>query len=128
MLGNVPSWTSDVGASCTTWSVWAEAYQFTTRWDSSAPTRRMMLLMVAGVAVITLASFSVAAAIAIRAHTVIRRLIFKDASRVGRKCVGISVAALRRRSSVRRVNLMQWTDDVGVKLTDCADWLRTCYR
>src|SRR5215510_8897174 len=72
MLGNSLFWSSEVGASCTSWLVWAEAYQFTTRWDSSAPTRRMMPLMVAGAAVTTLASFMLAAAIAIRAHIVMR--------------------------------------------------------
>ena len=62
----------DVGATCTTWLVSAEAYQFTTRCDSSAPTRRMMPLMVAGAAVTTLASLMLAAAIATRAHSVMR--------------------------------------------------------
>ncbi len=63
-----------VGATCTTWWVSAEAYQFTTRWDSSAPTRRMMLLMVAGTAVTTLASAMVAAPIAATPHSVTRLL------------------------------------------------------
>src|SRR3977135_2230809 len=72
LLGKAPFRSRAVGTTCTTWKVSAEAYQFTTRSDSSAPTRRMMPLMLAGAAVTTLASFMLAAAIAIRAHIVMR--------------------------------------------------------
>src|SRR5215475_11552842 len=83
MLGNSPFWSSEVGASCTTWLVWADAYQLTTRWDSSAPTRRMMPLMVAGAAKTTLASLMLAATIVIRAQTAMRRREARVAPRVG---------------------------------------------
>ena len=40
--GNTPPTTAEVGASCTDCAVSAEEYQVTMRWDSSAPTPRMM--------------------------------------------------------------------------------------
>src|SRR5262245_21141115 len=95
----------------------------------------MMPLMVAGAANTTLASLMLAAAIVIRAQTVIRlraeecdarvapsvvcRFIFKMPPNVGRN-VGVHPPCcerLRQRSSVVRVNRLQWADDGVVKIT-----------